>query len=209
MTMIRKALAASAQPLSELRQVRVICSTSDVDRMGETVMQAGIDLKAFNTNPVILWQHDPAQPIARAVEIGVQDGVLKAVAQFPPAGASPKADEIYSLICADVVRGVSIGFDPKTMRPADGKTPYGPQIYDSVELVEFSFVSIPAIRGALVLEKSVHRKPVPTLSRKAAALRLRLAILQQPPAPVRRTLSHARAAARIRALETPPAPRRL
>lgn len=202
--MIRKALAASAQPLSELRQVRVICSTPEVDRMGETVMQAGIQLGPFKLNPVILWQHDPCQPIARALEIAVQDGCLQAVAQFPPAGASAKSDEIYNLILADVIRGVSIGFDPMAMDPADPANPRGPQIYKACELVEFSFVSIPALRTALVLEKSHVGRALAPQSRKAAALRARIAAVEAAPPPVRPRLTRAQAALRV--LRLPVAP---
>lgn len=201
---LRKAYDATPSVLADLRQVRVICSAPEIDRMGELVMQDGIDLTAYLTNPVVLWQHDPAQPIARAIEISVKGGCLTSLVQFPPVGTSPKADEIYGLVCAGVVNATSIGFDPVTMTPADASNPRGAQIYSAVELVEFSFVSIPAVRGALVQEKSARR---PALSRRSALLRLRLVEAAAVPAPVKRTrvVTYAEARTRVRRLSRVPA----
>lgn len=201
---IRKLFDASPSVLAELRQVRVICSAQKVDRMGEAVIQAGIDLVAYRTNPVVLWQHDPAQPIARAIEISIKGGCLQSLVQFPPIGTSAKADEIYGLVCAGVVNATSIGFDPVTMSPADASNPRGPQVYSAVELAEFSFVSIPAVRGALVLEKSAHRRAI---SRRSALLRLRLAEAAGVPATAKRTrvLTYAEARATVRRLSRIPA----
>ena len=95
MTIVRRAYGAESFAVGD-RQVRVICSTADVDRAGDMVVQAGIELSAYRQNPVVLWNHDPEQPIARAIEIGVVDGRLQALVQFPPEGVSAKADEVYS-----------------------------------------------------------------------------------------------------------------
>lgn len=150
MTMHRKAYGAETTTLAEKRQVRVICSTSEVDRAGDIVVQEGIDLAAYLTNPVVLWQHDPEQPIARCVSIGVEAGKLTALVQFPPVGISPKADEIYGLIGAEIINATSIGFmdgDAEQMKTGGIK-------FNTCELAEFSFVSIPANRGATVTERS-------------------------------------------------------
>lgn len=156
MTIHRKALGAQTETLAEKRQVRVICSAPEIDRAGEVVVQEGIDLSAYLTNPVVLWQHDPEQPIARAVEIGVVGGKLQALVQFPPEGTSAKSDEVYGLVKAGVINATSIGFEPKDMEPMDPKKPYGAQKYLSCELMEFSFVSVPAVRGATVVERAAH-----------------------------------------------------
>jgi hypothetical protein len=84
---IQKFFAATTEQVGE-RQVRVICSTGDVDRAGDIVVQDGIDLSAYRTNPIVLWGHDTNQPIARASEIGVVDGKLMATGGFPAGSAS-------------------------------------------------------------------------------------------------------------------------
>src|SRR4051812_46429070 len=53
----RLALTTKMSTLGD-RQVRAIVSTAAPDRMGDVVVQAGIDLKHYRANPVVLWQHD-------------------------------------------------------------------------------------------------------------------------------------------------------
>jgi len=156
MTLHRKALGAQTETLADKRQVRVICSAPEIDRAGEIVVQEGIDLTAYRANPVVLWGHDPAQPIARAIEIGLNAGKLQALVQFPPEGTSAKADEVLGLIQAGVINTASIGFEPLDMEPMDPKRPYGAQKFVACELYEFSFVSVPAVRGAMIVERAAE-----------------------------------------------------
>jgi HK97 family phage prohead protease len=152
--MQRKFLSASTEALTATRQVKVICSTDDIDRAGEVIVQSGIDLGDYQTNPVVLWQHDPMQPIARAVDIGLAGGKLQATVQFPDEGVSPKADEVYGLIKAGVINSTSVGFDPIESEPMDPNRPRGPQRYLKCGLMEFSFVSVPANPGASIVARS-------------------------------------------------------
>lgn len=153
MTTLRKAYGAKIEAIGE-RQARVICSTEEVDRAGEVVVQNGIDLTGFKANPIVLWQHNVDQPIAKATEIGPSDGKLMAMVEFPPAGISPKADEICGLVKSGVINAVSIGFNPLETEPMDkGNPKKGPQKYLACELAEFSFVSVPANKNALVVER--------------------------------------------------------
>lgn len=150
---IQKFYAAKTEPVGE-RQARVICSTGEVDRAGDIVVQDGIDLAAYRMNPIVLWGHDTGQPIARASEIGVVEGKLMATVDFPPAGISAKADEICGLVKAGVISAVSIGFNPIETEPLDKANPKkGPQKYLTCELGEFSFVSVPANKSALTVER--------------------------------------------------------
>lgn len=163
-TMQRKAFGAETTTLADKRQVRVICSTPEVDRAGDVVVQEGIDLATYRSNPCVLWMHDPEQPIARCVDIGVVNGKLTATVQFPPEGDDPHADLIYNRIKNGVVNATSIGFTGRMAEPMDPNNPPryddkgvnigGGVKYTGVELAEFSFVSVPAVRGALVIERS-------------------------------------------------------
>jgi len=151
---VKKFYPAQTETVGE-RQARVICSTGDVDRAGDIVVQTGIDLTAYKANPIVLWGHDTNQPIAKALEIGVIDGRLMATVEFPPIGVSAKADEICGLVKSGVVSAVSIGFNPTETEPLDKSNPKkGPQRYVACELGEFSFVSVPANAGALTVERA-------------------------------------------------------
>ena len=174
--MLRKAYQTEASTLKDKRQVRVVISTPEVDRAGETVVQDGISFEDYRLNPVILWNHDPEQPIARAVFIGLEMGKTVALAQFPEAGISAKADEVYGLIDQGVINAASIGFNPTDMEPVDPREPKGPQIYNKCELLEFSFVSIPAVRSATIIERSAEGKiKMPEVKKDVIAIKARIA----------------------------------
>lgn len=150
------ALAAlSTDGLADKRQVLVNCSSESIDRQGDIVVQSGIQTASFlKTGGTVLWNHDPALPIAKAVTIGVENNQLRALAQFPEAGISAKADEIYGLVKAGVVNSVSIGFKPLKWTPLDEKHPWDGQRFEESELMEFSFVSVPAQADATVIARS-------------------------------------------------------
>lgn len=164
MSIQRKAHSGGTTTLADLRQVRVICSAPEMDRAGDMVVQSGVDLVAYRENPVVLWQHDTDHPIASCIDIGVKDGKLTALVQFPPEGDDPLADLTYNRVKNKVVNAVSIGFMGKTVSALDPANPPrfdangcnlgGGVKYETCELAELSFVSVPAVRGALVVERS-------------------------------------------------------
>jgi HK97 family phage prohead protease len=154
--MKRKFLLSGAHEVLGDREVRVVASTGDVDRTGEMVEPAGIDLSGFLANPIILWQHDPEHPIGNATRAVVQGGKLICDIEFAPAGTSKKADEICGLVKAGILKGVSIGFDPIETEPMTAGNSRGPQKYVAIDLMEVSIVSIPANVGAAVVQRS-HR----------------------------------------------------
>ncbi|GLQ82875.1 hypothetical protein GCM10007881_63980 [Mesorhizobium huakuii] len=148
-------MGSGLQTLADKRQVQVICSSGGIDRAGEVVDQAGIDVSAFMANPIILWNHNPNVPIARAIDIGVMGGKLRATCQFPAVGVSAKADEILGLVQSGVINCVSIGFNPVEKVAMPGASPKnGPFRYLKSQLWEFSFVSVPANGDALITGRS-------------------------------------------------------
>jgi hypothetical protein len=138
------------------RQVKARCSGSAVDRMGDIVVQAAIDLGPFKMSPTILWEHDASFPIARAVWIGLEIGSLTSIAQFPPIGTDETADRIYRLIKNDVPLDVSIGFLPTRAEPIDPRDPWGGTRFLECELLEWSFCAIGAQRDSRVIGKGLH-----------------------------------------------------
>ena len=134
------------------RQIRVIVSTADVDRVGDIVNPHGIDFTAYKTNPVILFQHDHNEPIAKCVSIGVESDQVVALIQFPEEGTSAKSDEVYALIKAGVLNAISIGFAPKSWEPIKGSRG---QRFTTCEMLEASVVSVPANANALIIERKI------------------------------------------------------
>ena len=137
------------------RQVRVVVSTPDVDRAGDIVVPGGIDLSSYKSNPVVLWNHDPSCPVARCIDIAVKGDAVEALVQFPPEGDDPEADRLYKRVKNGVVNATSIGFNPTQAEPIKG----GGLKYLVCDLMEFSFVAIPANADALIVER---RAPITT-----------------------------------------------
>lgn len=135
------------------RRISVVASTSDLDRQGDQIDQAGWQLGNFRKAPVVLANHDPAQPIARCASIGVEQGRLVAEIAFPEPGLVARSDEIWNLVTAGVLRGVSVGFRPLASEPT--RTGWR---YRSAELLELSVVAVPA-NAACTIESSPLPRP--------------------------------------------------
>ncbi len=123
---------------------------------GHVIDVRGIDLTNFRKVPIVLYQHDPTQPIGTCTAIAVENDVLAAKIEFAPAGISTVADQACSMCKAGILRGISIGFDPDetTAVPLDKSKPRGGKRYTNSELLEISVVSIPADTGATVVARS-------------------------------------------------------
>lgn len=163
-----------------VRTVALRCSSQNADREGDIVVQAGIDLSSYRRNPIILWQHRQDSPIARALEIGLgPSGNLECIIKFPEPGVSRLSDQVYSLIRAGIVKGVSIGYLPIEKQPLDrGNPSKGPQKYLQCELLEVSIVAVPSNRDGAVTwayaegGEDSRRKHVEASARRHRALDL-------------------------------------
>lgn len=153
MPMHRKIVRAQINSLAE-DEVEVVMSTAALARDGHVLVPQGCLLDEYRANPIILWSHDPDQPVGNAENIAVAGDKITARIRFAPAGASAKADEVRRLVKGGVVRAVSVGFDPIEMKPLDPKKPYGGQRITAWTLLECSFVSVPADVGAVVTARS-------------------------------------------------------
>jgi hypothetical protein len=124
---------------------KVIISTSDEDRQGDTVDQTKWNLKNFENNPVVLWAHDYySLPIGVATKIGVEDGKLVAEGKFAPADLNPFAAQVAALYEAGFIKTTSVGY----MQHESGE----------LELLEFSFVPVPANPYALSMREMKQLK---------------------------------------------------
>jgi HK97 family phage prohead protease len=153
MAMMRAAVAAEMTPLGE-DEVEVIISTSALARDGHVLEPAGCDLTNYRANPVVLWQHNPDQPVGRATDLAVEGARIRARITFAPSGISPKADEVRGLVKNGIVSGISVGFDVLDSEPLDPKQPFGGQRFTKWELLECSFCSVPVDTGAMVTARA-------------------------------------------------------
>ena len=137
----------------ESRRVTVVASTGDLARDGMVIDPEGWDLRAYERNPVVLWGHDDRQPpIGRAVQSTVTPDALIQVHEF---ATHPRAEEIYQLVRGGFVNAVSVRWMPgetEVRTVGEGKQKRQVVVFTrGHQLLETSFVSVPADAGALVL----------------------------------------------------------
>jgi HK97 family phage prohead protease len=153
--MIRGVVAAEIRALGD-DEVEVIMSTGMIARDGHILVPQGAILDNYRNNPIFLWQHDQRIPVGRAEEIAIEGDKIRARVRFAPTGISADADKVRGLVKSDIVRAVSVGFDPLDGEPLDPKKPKGGQRFTRWELLECSFVSVPADPGAVVTARDME-----------------------------------------------------
>ena len=146
----------------------VIGSTSQTDRMGDSISVDGWYLANYKKNPVVLWAHNNTlPPIAKAEKVWIDNKHLMIRGKFAP---TPFAQEIRTLVENGFLNTVSVGFLPllydekgnieieeKMYRRATEEeikksiydNEYGMK-FDKQELLEVSWVDVPALPQALV-----------------------------------------------------------
>ncbi|HLY04261.1 MAG TPA: HK97 family phage prohead protease [Rhizomicrobium sp.] len=153
MTILRKVVPAQMTPVGD-DEVEVILSTANLARDGHILVPQGALLDNYRLNPIVLWQHDPEHPVGNAEALTVSPENITARVKFAPVGTTRKADETRGLVKNGIVRAVSIGFEPLDGEPLDPKKPRGGQRFTKWELLECSFVSVPADTGAVVTARA-------------------------------------------------------
>ena len=130
-----------------------IASDETLDRQGEVISVDGWDLDNFKKNPVLLWGHDQYRPaIGMAESLGYKTIEGKKRLVYQP--KFHRKDE-FSRLIADLVdegwiKTSSVGFMP--IKFEDDK-------YTKQELLEISFVNVPANPSALGLAFSKGYSP--------------------------------------------------
>jgi len=149
---LRKQFPVAIRATGE-RTVSAIISLDTPDRDSDTIAVDGWQLANYKRNPVVMWGHDYSEPpIARATSVDVVGGSLRAGVEFPPPGISARADEICGLVKAGFVSATSVGFRP--MPGCAKANDRGGTDFTGQELLEFSFVAIPAHPAALVTQRA-------------------------------------------------------
>jgi HK97 family phage prohead protease len=149
----------------------VTISDETLDAHESIIRASGWDLRRFERNPVLIWQHksaseDPGNVLGTA-KVSVVGNALKADLHFVPAGTTKKADEVWSLVQAGAVRGTSVGFRPVSERweKQDNKERL---VIDAAELVELSLVTVPSNPNTLIEQvRAMKVKPTKATSDSA------------------------------------------
>lgn len=119
-----------------------------LDRDNDTITPSGVDFEHYMKNPIVLFGHDHALPVAYTKELKREsDGVIFTF-MFPPQRVSETANEVARKIAFGILNAVSIGFIPKEYDRNDK----GGREYMSTEITEISVVSVPSNRNAVRTE---------------------------------------------------------
>jgi phage head maturation protease len=137
----------------ERRRVTVVVSTGDVARDDAVIDQSGWDLRNYERNPVVLWAHNDRElPIARAVSSQVGANELVQVHEF---ATHPRAEEVWQAVRAGFVNATSVRWYPgetEVRKVGEGKAARTVLVFTrGHELLESSYVPVPADAGCLVL----------------------------------------------------------
>ena len=150
-----------AQQTEQDKPIKFVASTANPDRYGDVVDQKGWDLRAYNRNPVVLFNHNPAQmPIGKG-KAYVENGQLMLEVDFDQKDEMAKT--IEQKVRDGYINAVSVGFQPSktvlrsslpTDHPYYGKSG---SYFQKSELLEVSIVTIPANNEA-TLSKNFSRE---------------------------------------------------
>ena len=146
---------------TDTRTVTFVASDGSRDSAHTVLNQAGWDLKRFNSNPVIGYNHEvygawDTKDVDFVIGKGrayVEDNTLLVDITFEPKEINELAEKVYQKILFGSLNAVSVGFLP-IGKGAWGKGEEGPgeeretYYYAGQELLEISDVNIPANANA-------------------------------------------------------------
>lgn len=138
-----RAAVVSDTAAEDARSVDVVASTDALDAHG-TVIRQNWQLDRYRAYPVVLFAHDQCElPIGLASNIRIEDGSLRATLNFSSGDLNPKAEQVWQNVKAGVLRGVSIGFIPHSIR-FETEEDREFLALDDNELLEISIVPVPS-----------------------------------------------------------------
>ncbi len=118
----------------------------DKDLYGDTIKRGAFakSLREHGDELPLLWSHDTAEPLG-SIRV-VSDGASLEVRGQLLADTVRRAGEVYELMKARVVKGLSVAFKPLRYDPQ----PDGGVLFSEGRLMEISLCSIPAFDSAQV-----------------------------------------------------------
>lgn len=119
---------------------RMVITTENMDRYREVISIDGWELDHYLKNPVVLWGHDHyTPPVAVTDKLIKEDGKLVAEGRFAPTDLGQQLRKLYDM---GFLSASSVGFIEKERQG---------NLITKAELIEWSFVSVPANPYALSL----------------------------------------------------------
>jgi hypothetical protein len=170
-TVLRRFVSAQVNALSEYDCEVTVCTSTTEAIDGDVWVIDGIDTSFFERHPAVLYDHDLSVLVGRSAPPKKSATAITAKVTFPPAGISPKADEVRGLVKAGFLTGVSAGIIPLEAEPLDPRNPRGGKRITKSVLIEFSFVSVPADAASGVTARSRGEAKVPKNEWKVGASR--------------------------------------
>jgi HK97 family phage prohead protease len=142
-----KSLVESTQKStdSDTGTFEVIITTENLDRYQEVISIDGWELDHYLNNPVVLWGHDHSKLIGVCTTLAKRDGKLVAKGKFAPTEEGQEKRKLYE---QGFLKATSVGFIEKEREG---------NLITKAELLEFSFVSVPANPYALSLAIKTER----------------------------------------------------
>lgn len=148
-----------------------VMSSAKIDRVGDSIDQAGWDLSDFEKNPVMLYNHDHDEPVGIWKNVRLENGNLTGDPEFHPGEVNPLAGRLDWLYANGKLKAFSVGFIPTEFEPMpDGS---GWRI-KRAKLLECSAVVIPANTDAMMKGANVlpvfggefdPRSPLPVVAK--------------------------------------------
>lgn len=135
----------------------------NVDSYGEKVMPGAFAEslarhRREGSKPLMLWQHDPSEPIGVWEDLAEDGKGLRGTGRFVL--ETTRGREAYALLKAGALKGLSIGYREIEAEP-DGNI----RLLKKLDLMEISIVSFPANRRARIdaVKEALNRGGLPTL----------------------------------------------
>src|SRR5258708_3883344 len=101
----------------EQRTADFVASTDTIDAYDEVVDQTSWKLARYKANPIVLWAHQSRElPLGVATRCEMVNGRLECTIQFSTEDLNPVAEQVWKNVKAGVVKAVSVGFLPNTIR---------------------------------------------------------------------------------------------
>ena len=138
------------------RPIVMVASLETEDRAGDLVRASGWDLRAYESNPIVLWAHEYSRPaIGRSLRTRIDGDALVAEVEFAP---TPFAQEVRALYLAGFMRGVSVGFRALETEPRTASNGRPATLFKRQELLEISAAPVPLNPDTLAHPHALARR---------------------------------------------------
>ncbi|MEG8220124.1 phage major capsid protein [Sphingomonas sp. HH69] len=133
--------------------------------------------KAAGSAPLLLWQHDPSEPIG--VWLALREDATGLHVTGKLILETRRGQEAYALLKAGALNGLSIGFRTRASERRNG----GGRVLQDLELIEISLVSIPAATRARVTGVKAAQADQPAAMGAASTRKINMTVETKAPAP--------------------------